>query len=81
MKRRIDDALAQPETINESAIRVAGPRYTPGVNPAAPNIEIGYLVDAFDALSLVDGWRRRAHDPSLIRGIQDETSDVAPWAH
>jgi hypothetical protein len=60
MKRRIGDALAQLRAVNEVAIRDAGPRYTPGLDPAAPNIEIGYLVDAFDALSLVDGWRNRA---------------------
>jgi hypothetical protein len=60
MKKRISDALAQLQAVNEVAIRAAGPRYTPGLDPAAPNIEIGYLVDAFDALSLVDGWRGRA---------------------
>src|SRR5688572_19980464 len=62
MKKTIDDALAQLQAANEVAIRDAGPRYTPGVDPAAPNIEIGYLVDAFDALSLVDGWRGRAQE-------------------
>lgn len=60
MKKKIDDALAQLQAANEGAIRDAGPRYTPGLDPAAPNIEIGYLVDAFDALSLVDGWSHRA---------------------
>ncbi|MGH3094021.1 MAG: hypothetical protein ACRDOG_17070 [Gaiellaceae bacterium] len=59
MKKRINDALAQLQTVNQAAIRDAGPRYTPGVDPAAPNIEISYLVDALDALSLVDGWRTR----------------------
>jgi hypothetical protein len=59
MKNRINDALGQLETVNEKTIRVAGPRYSPGVNPAAPNIEIDYLIDAFDALSLSDGWWRR----------------------
>jgi hypothetical protein len=67
MKKRISDALAQLQTVNEVAIRDAGPRYTPGLDPAAPNIEIGYLVDAFDALSLVDGWRGRAQ--GLAQGI------------
>lgn len=59
MTKRTNDALAQLQTVNEAAIQAAGPRYSPGVDPAAPNIEIGYLVDAFDALSLVDGWRSR----------------------
>src|SRR5438128_9227178 len=59
MKKRINNALAQLQTVNQAAIRDAGPRYTPGVDPAAPNIEISYLVDALDALSLVEGWRTR----------------------
>lgn len=62
MKATLSDALAQLGTANEVAIRDAGPRYTPGLDPDAPNIEIGYLVDAFDALSLVDGWRTRAQE-------------------
>ncbi len=62
MKKRVDHALSQLQAANEVAIRDAGPRYTPGIDPAAPNIEIGYLVDAFDALSLVDGWRTRAQE-------------------
>lgn len=53
------DALAQLAAVNEKTIRSAGPRYTPGVDPAAPNIEIAYLVEALDALSLVDGWKVR----------------------
>jgi hypothetical protein len=69
MKKTIDDALAQLQTVNEVAIQAAGPRYTPGVDPAAPNIEIGHLVDAFDALSLVDGWRSRARE--LAEGISE----------
>jgi len=62
MKKRINDALGQLQKVNEVAIRDAGPRYTPGVDPAAPNIEIDYLVDAFDALSLVDGWWTRVQE-------------------
>jgi len=60
MKPRVSDALAQLRKVNEVAIRDAGPRYTAGLDPGAPNIQIGYLVDAFDALSLVEGWRVRA---------------------
>src|SRR6266576_4756995 len=62
MKKRSSDALTQLQTVNQAAIRDAGPRYTPGLDPDAPNIEIGYLVDAFDALSLVDGWRIRVQE-------------------
>lgn len=75
MKTRTSDALAQLQTVNEVAIRDAGPRYTPGLDPAAPNIEIRYLVDAFDALSLVDGWRGRAQTlaQSITRASEHQT--------
>jgi len=62
MKKRTFYALEQLHAVNEIAIRDAGPRYTPGINPDAPNIEIDYLVDAFAALSLVDGWWTRAQN-------------------
>src|SRR4051812_33629151 len=62
MTSTVSAALAQLRAANEVAIRDAGPRYTPGLDPDAPNIEIAYLVDAFDALSLVDGWRTRAQE-------------------
>jgi hypothetical protein len=75
MKKSINDALGQLLAVNEVAIRDAGPRYTPGLDPAAPNIEIGYLVDAFDALSLVDGWRGRAQTlaQSITRASEHQT--------
>ncbi len=47
---------------NEIAIKAAGPRYTPGIDPAAPNIEIDYLVDAVNALSIADGYRSKVSD-------------------
>src|SRR5258708_3735741 len=68
MKKRLDGALAQLQAVNEKAIREAGPRYTPGVDPNAPNIEIGYLEDALQALSLSDGWRDRASE--LAAGLR-----------
>jgi hypothetical protein len=71
MKKRLNDALAQLEMAIEAAVREAGPRYTPGLDPAAPNIEIAYLVDAFDALSLVDGWRSR------VVGLADRVSKAS----
>jgi hypothetical protein len=75
MKKTVKDALAQLKTANEVAIREAGPRYTPGVDPGAPNIEIGYLVDAFDALSLVDGWRGRTQELAheITRATEHQT--------
>jgi hypothetical protein len=58
-EQTVTDALARLAAVNEATIQAAGPRYTPGLNPDAPNIEIEHLVDAFDALSLADGWRER----------------------
>lgn len=50
-------SLADLEAVAKRAIKTAGPRYTPGMDPAAPNVAISYLVDAFDALSLSEAWR------------------------
>ena len=44
---------------NKTSIKAAGPRYTPGLDPNAPNIEIDHLVEAICALSLSDGFRDR----------------------
>lgn len=55
---------------NQKSIRAAGPRYTPGLDPSAPNIKIDHLVEAVDALTLTDGFRRR------IRDLHDELSEV-----
>jgi hypothetical protein len=75
MKKRISEALAELQAVNEVAIRDAGPRYTPGLDPNAPNIEIGYLADALDALSLVDGWRDHAQvlTERILKAIEHRT--------
>lgn len=44
---------------NMESIRLAGPRYSPGIDPKAPNVQIQYLIDAIDALSLSRGFRDR----------------------
>jgi hypothetical protein len=44
---------------NKKAIQAAGPRYTPGLDPSAPNIRLDDLVESIDALALTDGFRRR----------------------
>lgn len=77
---KVVTALAQLERANEAAIRVAGPRYTSGVDPAAPNIEIGYLLSAFDALSLVDGWRERVEElAASVQTTNDDETYLLRW--
>jgi hypothetical protein len=65
-------ALAALDAISRRTIASAGPRYTPGLDPAAPNIAISYLVDAFDALSLVEGWANRLseHSEAIRRSME-----------
>jgi len=54
----LDDLVTQ----SEHAIKAAGPRFTPGLDPQAPNIRVAHLVDAVDALSFNDGFRARVRD-------------------
>lgn len=67
--------LSALEAISRRTIASAGPRYTPGLDPAAPNIAISYLVDAFDALSLVEGWANRLseHSEAIRRSMEYQT--------
>ena len=48
--------------INNATIRSAGARYTPVVDPNAPNLAIEPLVRLFDALSLNQAFRERLRD-------------------
>ena len=55
---KLDDLVVQCER----AIDAAGPRFTPGVDPNAPNIRVSHLVEAVDALSFRDGFRNRVRE-------------------
>lgn len=55
----------------ERTISAAGPRFTPGVDPDAPNIRVAHLLEAIDALSLRDAFRDRVHQH------ESELADVA----
>lgn len=44
--------------INKESISAAGPRYSPVIDPNAPNIKIEALVNEIDALSLSDRYRK-----------------------
>jgi hypothetical protein len=62
------------------AVVAAGPRYTPGIEPGAPNISIGHLDDVVDALSLADGFRDRLRkiDRGLARALESSRYAIAP---
>jgi hypothetical protein len=44
--------LREPSECNEQSIRAAGPRYTPGIDPNAPNLMMRELNNAISALAL-----------------------------
>ncbi len=52
-------SLKKLNSINKDNIRAAGPRYSPSIDPKAPNLEIKPLVNAVEALSLTDRYRAR----------------------
>lgn len=56
-------------------IRAAGARYAPGLDATAPNLEILPLVQAFDAVGLSPGFRRRM---SEVQEAFKKASDRAP---
>lgn len=45
--------------IIQHQVRLAGPRYAPGLDPAAPNLAIQSLTEAFDALGMTPAFRDR----------------------
>ena len=47
------------DDINRAQIHQAGPRYTPGIKPDAPNIEIFRVMEAFDGLAYSDALEDR----------------------
>ncbi|HTT99556.1 MAG TPA: hypothetical protein VMF58_16025 [Rhizomicrobium sp.] len=77
-----------PERLNvvtRASIRRAGPRYTPAVDPSAPNLEIASLVEAFETLGQSPRYRKRLNDienairsawsgaPSAIRALYSKS--------
>lgn len=54
-RRRIDQHTLV--SISESNIQAAGPRYTPILDPTAPNLTIASLVSALDALGLTNAYK------------------------
>lgn len=54
--------LADLRRVNERAIRDAGPRYMPGQDPDAPNLQITSIVETFDAFGITEAFRARIED-------------------
>lgn len=51
--------LSDLRRVNRRAIHAAGPRYMPGQDPAAPNLQIAAVTEALDALALAQDFRTR----------------------
>lgn len=65
--------VQQLEAATRKTIASAGPRYSPAVDPTAPNIEIAGLVDAVSALVLGERVRARVreHAVALRKAAKD----------
>ncbi len=76
----MDKHFAALSKNNEKAIREAGPRYAPGLDPQAPNLEIEHLVNAIDCLSLSNGLTRKLGDQAnaLEEAIERTRYSVGP---
>lgn len=51
--------LSSLEKVNHASIQRAGPRYTPTIDPNAPNLEIAPLVSAIESLALSPAYRKQ----------------------
>ena len=66
--------LADLRAVNERAIHDAGPRYMPGQDPDAPNLQITSIVETFDALGVTEAFRARVEDlRSRVRTAWSDT--------
>lgn len=64
--------LEELERVNQEQIRHAGARYTPGIDPDAPNLQIEHIVEAFDALAYSEELKER------LLGLAEEAE--SKWA-
>src|SRR5262245_25346450 len=67
--------LADLRRVNRRSIHDAGPRYMPGQDPNAPNLQIASIVETIDALGMTEAFRARVD--SLRSGVS-ETSNETP---
>jgi hypothetical protein len=66
-------SLDDLNSVNRKQISRAGPRYKPGLDPTAPNVEIGELAFAFAALGGQEETRVQ------IRELEDAVRDGDRW--
>lgn len=71
------DVLPTLAAFNAEQIRRAGPRYTPGTTPGAPNIPIRSLRLSTSCLALDDAFR--THVRKLRRELAQQMRYTAPW--
>lgn len=72
--------LAQEiEAANQRTVHAAGPRYSPAVDPSAPNLEIAELVEAVSSLTFGRRARARAreHSAALRRTAKDADATLS----
>lgn len=66
--------LSDLRRINNKSINSAGPRYTPGLNSSAPNIEIESLNTAIEGLTC--GSRFKEHTDDICKRIEKSWNDA-----
>lgn len=72
--------LSKLKSLTAEAVVAAGPRYTPGIEPGAPNIHIRHLDDVIQALALADGFRERLReiDEDIAGALRSGRHTIAP---
>jgi hypothetical protein len=82
-------ALTSLKKVNQASIQRAGPRYTPTIDPNAPNLEIKPLVNAVEALALSSAYKKQLDDlekelrgawkaaPAEIRSLFDKKTGAS----
>ena len=77
--------ISDLKKVNSSNITAAGPRYTPTLDPNAPNLEIVTLVRALEALGLTDKYRNKIIELEIglekaWKEASKKTQDLIPSA-
>lgn len=71
--------LAQKiDAANQRTIHAAGPRYSPALDPDAPNLEIAELIEAVSSLVFGERARARAqeHSAAIRRAVKDSDTTL-----
>ncbi len=66
--------LSDLQRVNRRAIRSAGPRYMPGQDPNAPNLQVAAINEALEGIALTDEFRARVE--TLRCKVQKEWADT-----